>query len=241
VIEELMEGPEISVLALCDGERFLCLPPAQDHKRRFDGDLGPNTGGMGAYAPAPVPDGFMDSLADTVIRPVLEGMANEGRVFRGVLYVGVMLTPQGMRVLEFNCRFGDPECQPLLMLLDEDLLPILIQCAQGQLTQSTLAIRSGATCCVVMASSGYPGSVEKGHAIGGLDQKLEGVRVFQAGTLRRPDGVLVNNGGRVLGVTAYGKSFKQARERAYSSIDGIHWKGADWRKDIGWRAIKEGL
>jgi phosphoribosylamine--glycine ligase len=240
VIEELMEGPEISVLALCDGERFVCLPPAQDHKRRFDGDKGPNTGGMGAYAPAPVPPGFMAELSTQVIEPVLQGMAAEGRVFRGVLYVGVMLTANGLRVLEFNCRFGDPECQPLLMLLDEDLLPILVQCAQGQLTQTTLAMRQGASCCVVMASEGYPGTVEKGHPIRGLDKQVEGVVVFQSGTLCRPDGVVVNNGGRVLGVTAHGKSFKEARERAYSAIDGIYWEGADWRTDIGWRAIKEG-
>jgi phosphoribosylamine--glycine ligase len=240
VIEELMEGPEISVLALCDGENFVCLPPAQDHKRRFDGDKGPNTGGMGAYAPAPVPDGFMEALKIRVIRPVLKGMAAEGRTFRGVLYVGAMITPQGTRVLEFNCRFGDPECQPLLMLLDEDLLAVLTQCAQGQLVQSDLAIRGGVSCCVVMASGEYPGAVEKGHPISGLENRPEGVVVFQAGTLLRTDGVVVNNGGRVLGVTAYGECFEEARDRAYSAIGGIHWEGADWRKDIGWRAMKEG-
>ena len=239
VIEELMEGPEISVLALCDGENFVCLPPAQDHKRRFDGDKGPNTGGMGAYAPAPVPAGFMESLKKRVIGPVLKGMAAENRTFRGVLYVGVMITPQGVRVLEFNCRFGDPECQPLLMLLDEDLLPVLKQCAEGQLSQRELAIHSGVSCCVVMASGEYPGKVEKGHPISGLDSEQEGVVVFQAGTRLRADGVVVNNGGRVLGVTAHGQSFEEARERAYSAIGGIHWKGADWRKDIGWRARKE--
>jgi phosphoribosylamine--glycine ligase len=166
-------------------------------------------------------------------------MAAEGHVFRGVLYVGVMLTPAGPRVLEFNCRFGDPECQPLLMLLDEDLLHILIQCAKGKLEQETLALREGASCCVVMASGGYPGAVEKGHRISGLDKDREGVVVFQAGTRRREDGAIVNNGGRVLGVTAYGKDFREARARAYAAVEEISWTGADWRRDIGWRAMEE--
>lgn len=239
VVEELMTGPEISVLALCDGEQFVTLPPAQDHKRRFDGDQGPNTGGMGAYAPAPVPQGFIQEVEETVIGPVLAGMRAEGNVFRGVLYVGLMLTPQGPRVLEFNCRFGDPECQPLLMLLNEDLLPLLEQCARGELQQKELSIRPGVSCCVVMASGGYPGPIEKGHSISGLDAEMEDVVVFHAGTLQRPDGTIVNNGGRVLGVTAFGDDFSDARTKAYAAVNQIRWEGASWRTDIGWRAMEK--
>ena len=136
-----MEGPEISLLALCDGQRFVSLPPAQDHKRRFDGDQGPNTGGMGAYAPAPVPEGLIAEVEERVIQPVLEGMAEEGRSFQGVLYVGLMLTQDGPKVLEFNCRFGDPECQPLMTLLDEDLLPLLLQCAKGSTRRPSKSAR----------------------------------------------------------------------------------------------------
>jgi len=239
VIEELMTGPEISVLALCDGASFVTLPPAQDHKRRFDGDEGPNTGGMGAYAPAPVPDGFIEDVERSVIGPVLAGMEAEGNLFRGVLYVGLMLTPKGPRVLEFNCRFGDPECQPLLMLLDEDLLPLLEQCAQGALRQTELAVRDGVSCCVVMASGGYPGPVDKGHPISGLDTSMEDVVVFQAGTLQRDDGAIVNNGGRVLGVTSIGTDFSEARTKAYAAVNQIRWEGASWRTDIGWRAMEQ--
>ena len=239
VIEELMEGPEISLLALCDGQRFVTLPPAQDHKRRFDGDKGPNTGGMGAYAPARVPEGLVEEVGKTVIEPVLEGMAKEGHPFRGVLYVGLMLTDSGPKVLEFNCRFGDPECQPLMTLLDEDLLPLLIQCAEGSLKNQGIRVRDGVSCCVVMASGEYPGSVRKGHVIAGLNNDREDVWVFQAGTAENEEGEVVTNGGRVLGVTAWGKNFGEARSLAYSRVAEIHWEGADWRTDIGWRTKEE--
>ena len=237
VVEELLEGEEVSVLALCDGERFVLLPPAQDHKRRFDGDQGPNTGGMGAYAPAPVgtPE-LLELAARQVIEPTLKGMAAEGSPFRGVLYAGLMVTAQGPKVLEFNVRFGDPECQPLLSLLDEDLLPLLVDCARGELSPRPLKLAGGFACCVVMVSGGYPGSYPKGKPIRGLDQVPGGVQVFQAGTRGEGDQVLTN-GGRVLGVTAVGSDINEARELAYAGVRSIRFEGAAWREDIAHRAL----
>jgi phosphoribosylamine--glycine ligase len=239
VIEALLTGPEVSLLALCDGERFVTLPVAQDHKRRFEGDQGPNTGGMGAYAPVPVGGDLVAQVEESVIGPTLAGMAAEGRPFVGVLYVGLMLTESGPKVLEYNGRFGDPECQPLLMLLDEDLLPLLHACALGTLAPRRLRIRDGATCCVVMVSGGYPGPIEKGHPINGLETDHEDVVVFQAGTCRNEAGELCANGGRVLGVTAWGRDVRGARDRAYEVVGTILFEGADWRKDIAWRALEE--
>ena len=239
VIEALLTGPEVSVLALCDGERFVTLPAAQDHKRRFEGDQGPNTGGMGAYAPVATGGDLMARVEASVIRPTLAGMAQEGRPFVGVLYVGLMLTESGPKVLEYNGRFGDPECQPLLMLLDEDLLPLLHACAVGELVPRRLRIREGATCCVVMVSGGYPGPIEKGQPIEGLDTDHADVVVFQSGTSRNEAGELCTNGGRVLGVTAWGQDVRGARDRAYEVVGTIGFKGADWRKDIAWRALEE--
>jgi len=237
VIEELLDGPEVSVLALCDGERFLTLPPAQDHKRRFEGDKGPNTGGMGAYAPVEVPEGLIDSVGNLVIAPTLQGMAQEGAPFSGVLYVGLMLTKDGPKVLEFNCRFGDPECQPIMCLIDEDILPLLLGCANGNLRKEPVSIKNGAACCVVMASGGYPGNVVKGFKIDGLDNHKDDVVVFQAGTKRVHDHI-VSDGGRVLGVTALSRDIKEARNLAYSHIETIKFEGASWRNDIAWRALK---
>ena len=236
VVEELLVGEEVSVLALCDGERFVLLPPAQDHKRRFDNDEGPNTGGMGAYAPAPVgTDALLEATRELVVRPTLAGMKAEGMPFRGVLYAGLMVTAEGPRVLEFNVRFGDPECQPVLMLLEEDLVPLLVDCARGTLQERPLQLADGATCCVVMVSDGYPGSYEKGRPITGLDQDGD-VVVFQAGTRLR-GGRVVTDGGRVLGVTARGASVREARDRAYAAVDRIHFEGARWRRDIASRAL----
>lgn len=237
VIEELLEGPEVSVLALCDGERFLTLPPAQDHKRRFEGDTGPNTGGMGAYAPVDVPDGFIEMVGESVIAPTLRGMAQEGAPFSGVLYVGLMLTANGPKVLEFNCRFGDPECQPIMSLIDEDLLPLLLSCANGSLRAAPVSVKSGAACCVVMASGGYPGPIVKGFEIEGLEVGTDDVVVFQAGTKMASDKV-VTNGGRVLGVTAVARDIKGARDLAYARVETIKFEGASWRNDIAWRALK---
>ena len=237
VIEEMLEGPEVSVLALCDGERFLTLPPAQDHKRRFEGDTGPNTGGMGAFAPVDVPDGLMALVGESVIAPTLLGMAQAGSPFSGVLYVGIMLTKNGPKVLEFNCRFGDPECQPIMSLIDEDLLPLLLSCANGSLREEPIAVKSGAACCVVMASAGYPGPIVKGVEIEGLKQTMDGVVVFHAGTKRVSD-VIVTNGGRVLGVTAVSEDIRGARDLAYSRVETIKFEGASWRNDIAWQAFK---
>jgi len=231
MVEERIEGPELSVLALCDGERLVVLPPARDHKRRFDDDEGPNTGGMGAYAPVPTPPGLLGRIEHQVLRPTLAGMAAEGMPFTGCLYAGLMLTADGPKVLEYNCRFGDPECQPLMSLLDEDLLPRLVACARGELDEAPLALIDGAACCVVMVNGGYPGAYDKGAPIAGLEGQPEGVRVFQAGTRAEGDRVLAT-GGRVLGVTATGATLADARAQAYAACETIAWSGADYRRDI---------
>ena len=237
VVEELLVGEELSVLALCDGERFVLLPPAQDHKQRFDGDEGPNTGGMGAYAPVPAAtDALMERVRSEVIRKVIAGMASEGMPYTGVLYVGLMITAAGLKVLEFNCRFGDPECQPLMMLLDEDLAQLLLACATGSLEERPLSVHSGSVCCVVMVSEGYPGSYPKGCVIDGLDRVADPVVIFQAGT-RHHGEQLVTNGGRVLGVTAPGVDIRAARDAAYEAVSRIHFEGAAWRTDIAHRAL----
>lgn len=238
VIEELLVGEELSVLALCDGERFVLLPAAQDHKQRFDGDVGPNTGGMGAYAPAPLgtPE-LLQQIADGVVRPVLEGMAAEGAPFTGVLFAGFMVTADGPRVLEFNCRFGDPECQPLMMLLDEDLGELLMDCAQGTLEPRPLRLHPGAACCVVMVSEGYPGAYPKGRPISGVESVKPPVLVFQAGTALS-EGQLVTNGGRVLGITARGEDIRSARDQAYQALSTLHFEGASWRSDIAAKALR---
>jgi phosphoribosylamine--glycine ligase len=240
VIEELLIGEEVSVLALCDGQRFVLLPAAQDHKRRFDGDQGPNTGGMGAYAPAPVATpALLQQVREQVITPVLAGMRAKGTPFVGVLYVGVMVTADGPKVLEFNVRFGDPECQPILQLLDEDLGLLLLSCAMGGLVVRELKVHAGVACCVVMVSGGYPGSYPKGLEITGLDPARDldsETLVFQAGTARK-GAVTVTHGGRVLGVSARGADIAQARSRAYERVAQISFEGAAWRQDIAFRAL----
>ena len=238
VVEELLVGEEVSVLALTDGERFVVLPPAQDHKRRFDGDQGPNTGGMGAYAPAPLAtDALMELIRTKVIRKTVDGMAAEGMPFTGVVYAGVMVTADGPKVLEFNCRFGDPETQPLMMLLDEDLGELLLDCSTSNLVERPLKVREGAACCVVMVSEGYPGAYPKGATIRGLDDAPDGVVVFQAGTRREGDSV-VTHGGRVLGVTALSSTIQAARDAAYATVETLHFEGAAWRSDIASKALK---
>jgi len=238
VIEEWMVGEEVSVFALCDGWSYVLMPAAQDHKRRFDGDQGPNTGGMGAYVPAPALDAqALARVEAEILRPVLDGMVAEDMPFTGVLYAGLMLTPDGPKVVEFNVRFGDPECQPLMAMLDEDLLPILLHCATGTLDARPLATRPGAACCVVMVSDGYPGRYAKGLPIAGLDAVPDHVVVFQAGT-RSEAGTLVTSGGRVLGVTAHGADIREARARAYDGVAHITWDGASFRQDIAHRALE---
>ena len=239
VIEECLTGPEISVLAFTDGKNVLVLPSAQDHKRIFDQDQGPNTGGMGAYCPAPLMDETMlERVKTEILKKTVEAMRKEKRPFQGVLYAGLMLTDQGPKVLEFNVRFGDPETQAILPCLASDLLEILWACAKGSV--QGLEIRPGpdAAVCVVMAAEGYPGEYKTGEAILGLEQaqKIPGVTVFHAGT-RRENGVVKTAGGRVLGVTALGCTLREAVSRAYQAVDLVSFRGAQFRRDIAQRAL----
>ncbi|WP_339870476.1 phosphoribosylamine--glycine ligase [uncultured Brevundimonas sp.] len=243
VIEEFMDGEEGSLFALCDGERAVLLGGAQDHKRAFDGDMGPNTGGMGAYSPAPVFTPELVEAADRlVVQPTLKGMVAEGAPYRGVLYVGLMATADGPKVVEYNARFGDPECQVLMMRLDGDLVPYLLACAQGDVSGLPgLGFRDQTVICVVMAAKGYPDSPLEGSIIRGAGQDFgPHVQVFHAGTRRRDDGQLVAAGGRVLNICAEGDDIVQARERAYAAIRKIDWPGGFCRTDIGWRAVERG-
>ncbi len=239
VIEEFLQGEEASFIAFTDGKTVLPLPSSQDHKAIFDGDKGPNTGGMGAYSPAPVmTEALTKRVMDEVMLPTILGMAAEGRPYKGMLYAGLMIEGDRVNVLEFNCRFGDPECQPLLMRLKSDLVEILDACIDGTLDQLQIEIDPRPTVCVVMASEGYPGTYAKGKAISGLQAaaKVEGVEVFHAGTAVK-DGQTVTNGGRVLGVTAIGDTIQTAIDRAYLAIKEIQWQGCTYRRDIGHRAL----
>jgi len=240
VVEECLVGEEASFLAFTDGKTVLPLPTSQDHKPVFDDDKGPNTGGMGAYSPAPVVDQFLhDKVMKEVMLPTVRGMAAEGRPYKGVLYAGLMIDRDRIKVLEFNGRFGDPEAQPLLMRLKSDLVPIMEAIIDGRLDQCRLEIDPRATVCVVMAAGGYPGSYKKGHPINGLDQvkRMKDVTVFHAGTATR-DGAIVANGGRVLGVTALGDNVEKAIQKAYQAVAKISWKDVHYRKDIGLKALK---
>lgn len=239
IIEEFLAGEEASFLAITDGKTVLPLAPAQDHKAIFDGDRGPNTGGMGAYSPAPVlTEALQEEVMEKVMRPVVEGMAKEGRLYRGILYAGLMITEAGPKVLEFNCRFGDPETQPILMRLSSDLLDALLAAATGDLGSVSLEWKKEAAVCVVMAAKGYPGEYLKGSEINGLAEAalLPDTVVFHAGT-RASDGRIVTSGGRVLGVTALGADIKGAIENAYRAVGKISWEGAQYRKDIGKKAL----
>lgn len=239
VIQEKLTGPEVSVLAFCDGNVAVPLVPAQDHKRIFDRDLGPNTGGMGAYAPVPlVDDLLLDEIHRTILQPTVDGMREEGHSFKGILFAGLMLTPKGPKVLEYNVRFGDPETEPLIMLLESDLVPILASCIEGTLDPSLVRFRKGSAACVVIATKGYPETSEKGVLIQGLDASHDpNITVFHAGTLQTDRGI-VTHGGRVLGVTAYGRTIGEALSRAYGAIgqDGVHFEGMQYRRDIGHHA-----
>jgi phosphoribosylamine--glycine ligase len=239
VVEEFLKGEEASFIAFTDGQTVLPLPSSQDHKAIFDGDQGPNTGGMGAYSPAPVmTDALTQRVMDEVMLPTVRGMAAEGRPYKGMLYAGLMIDGDRINVLEFNCRFGDPECQPLLLRLKSDLVEVLNACIDGTLDQVTLEVDPRPTVCVVLASEGYPGKYTVGKAITGLPQaaKIEGVEVFHAGTARKGRQI-VTNGGRVLGVTAIGETIKEAIDRAYQAVDVIQWPGCYCRRDIGHRAL----
>jgi phosphoribosylamine--glycine ligase len=239
VIQELLEGMEISLHALCDGKTARLFPAAQDHKRIGDRDTGPNTGGMGAYTPAPfLTEAVQGEVETRILKPWLQGCAAEGIDFRGLLYPGVMLTKDGPKVIEFNTRFGDPETQAFLMRLENDLLGLLEACVDGRLDQVTLRWRSEAAVCVVMAAAGYPGSYLKGKPIHGLleTSRLADTKVFHAGTRREGDQI-VTNGGRVLGVTALGAGLAEARDKAYQAVDKIQFDGAQFRRDIAAKAL----
>jgi phosphoribosylamine---glycine ligase len=239
VIEECLSGEEASILAFTDGKTVLPMASAQDHKAIFDGDRGPNTGGMGAYSPAPVvTQRVLDRVMDEILHPVVEAMAAEGRLFRGVLYAGLMISDGSPRVLEFNARFGDPEAQPVLMRMKGDIVPVLQACARGDLSGCKLDWDDRAAVCVVMASGGYPGDYEKGKVIRGIDEAsaMKDVVVFHAGTARR-DGAILTNGGRVLGVTSLGNGVEEAIGRAYEAAGRISWEGAQYRTDIGRKAL----
>ena len=239
VVEEFMEGEEASFFALSDGEHVIPLAGAQDHKRAFDGDKGPNTGGMGAYSPAPVlPPSLQQIAMDKFIKPTVAAMAERGRSYQGVLYLGLMITKDGPKLVEYNCRFGDPECQVLMPRLKSDLLTTLIAMRDGQLHNLDLRWSDETALTVVMASKGYPGEYAKGTEIRNLDaaSAVEGVQIFHAGTERR-DGKLLAIGGRVLNITALGKTVAEAQTRAYKAVDLIDWPGGFCRRDIGWRAL----
>lgn len=240
LLEEWLRGEEVSVLAFCDGRTALPMPSAQDHKRAFDGDRGPNTGGMGAYAPVPgISPEMMRRIHHEVLLPVIHGMREEAYPYVGVLYAGLMLTEDGPRVLEFNCRFGDPETEALLPLMASDLCTVLEACVEGRLTTDVVRYNTGASATVVLASSGYPGSYAKNLVIEGVETAaaMEGVTVDHAGTVKDADGVLRTSGGRVIMVTGTGPDLPTALERAYAGADAIHFEGKHVRRDIGARAL----
>lgn len=244
VIEERLFGQEVSILALVDGKTIVALEPAQDHKAAYDGDTGPNTGGMGAYTPAPfATPGLIDEVIERILIPTIHAMRRNGTEFQGVLYAGLMLTSQGPKVLEYNVRFGDPEAQPVLMRLKSDLYEILLAASRGELKNlPELEWDERSAVCVVMASEGYPGKISTGHEIRGLDDaaKLDQTKVFHAGTAFDGEKV-INTGGRVLGVTALGHELSDAKRRAYEAVKCIRWQGAWCRKDISDKARQHSI
>ena len=241
VIEGYLEGEEASFFALVDGDFALPLATAQDHKQVFDGDKGPNTGGMGAYSPAPVmTEALVEATMERIIRPTVAGMKAEGRPFKGVLFAGLMITENGPQLIEYNVRFGDPECQVILMRLMSDLLPALIAASDGVLPSFDLRWYEEAALTVVLAAEGYPGAYEKGTEIKGLEAapgNSDDIKIFHAGTKQSENGALLANGGRVLGVTAMAPGIAEAQARAYGAVDKIDWPQGFCRRDIGWRAV----
>ncbi len=239
VIEEFLTGEEASFLAITDGKNVIPLASAQDHKAIFDGDKGPNTGGMGAYSPAPVVTPEIHRKAmEQVVQRAVDGMAAEGCPYQGILYAGLMVKDGEVKTLEFNARFGDPECQPLLMRMKSDLVPLLLAVAEGDLSGRQIEWHDQAAICVVLAAEGYPGDYPKGDAITGIEaaETLEQVKVFHAGTAEK-DGAVITAGGRVLGVTALGEEVAAAIAQAYRAVDRISWRGMQYRSDIGRKAL----
>ncbi len=238
VVEEFLEGEEASFFCLCDGRTALSFGTAQDHKRVGDGDTGPNTGGMGAYSPAPIlTPAIIDEVMRTIVEPTMKGMAEMGAPFSGVLYAGLMLTKDGPKLIDYNTRFGDPECQVLMMRLKEDLLILLNAAADGQLAHMSARWRDEVALTVVLAAEGYPATPKKGSVIRSLDKVGDGVEIFHAGTARKGEDI-VANGGRVLNVTAMARTVREAREKAYAAIDRIDWPEGFYRRDIGWREVE---
>jgi phosphoribosylamine--glycine ligase len=236
LIEEKLSGPEVSVLAITDGSSILVLPPAQDHKRLLDGDKGPNTGGMGAFCPSTtLDDKLMTRVEREVLVPIVDALKRESIDYKGVLFAGLMLTPAGPKVLEFNCRFGDPECQAIISRLDSDILELMMATCEGRLADVDVRWKNDASCCVVIASEGYPEKPKSGAAITGIDaaDRMPGVTVYHAGTKKLPDGTIVTSGGRILGVTALAPTLSQARDRAYEAAAAIGFVGKVMRTDIG--------
>ena len=237
VVEEFLEGQEISVLAFSDGQTVLLMDSAQDHKAVYDGDIGPNTGGMGAYSPAPVFTEIMQQkVRDKIMLPMVRAMQQEGRTYKGILYAGLMLTKTGPQILEFNARFGDPETQPLMVRMETDIIPLFEACIDGTLGQCQVNWKNKSSVCVVMTAEGYPGTYQKGEIISGLKNanSTPEVVVFHAGT-KEQDGKVLTNGGRVLGVTATGANTESAIQRAYDAVGKVNWRGVHYRKDIGSR------
>jgi phosphoribosylamine--glycine ligase len=237
VIEDFLEGEEATILAFTDGKTILPMPPSQDHKKIYDGDRGPNTGGMGAYAPASIVDDRMiKRIYDEILEPTIVGLEQEGRIFKGILYAGLMLTDRGPKAVEFNCRFGDPETQVILPLLKSDLAEIFISILEGDLSLQEMEWRDDFAVCVILASAGYPGKYEKGKQISGLErvEDSKDVLIFHAGT-KQERGRLVTNGGRVLGVTAVDQNVEKAIHKAYDTVEKIRFEGVQFRRDIGYR------
>lgn len=243
VIEACLNGPEASLMAFVDGDTVVPMLLAQDHKRIGEGDTGPNTGGMGAYGPVPgISQDEINAMCDVIIKPVVRAIKSTGIPYRGVLFAGIMLTPDGPMCLEYNCRFGDPETEIVLPLLETDLVEVINACVDARLDQIDVVFSRRSAVTVVLAAHGYPGAVRTGDVISGLEDavKLDAVAVFHAGTRLAEDGTVHSSGGRVLTVTSTGDSFEEARERAYAALDRIHIDGGQFRRDIGWRATQEG-
>ena len=234
VIEECMTGPEVTVLAFCDGEHLACMPSSQDHKRAYDGNQGPNTGGMGAISPSPnyTPE-IAQRCMEEIFLPTVAALKAEGRPFQGVIYFGLMLTPQGPKVVEYNARFGDPETQAVLSLLDSDLMDIFERCVSGTLDRADIRWKEGAACCLVLASGGYPVQYQSGFPISGLEEAGRSASVFHAGTKAGENGQVLTAGGRVLGVTALGGTLEQAISNAYAAAEPISFQDMHFRRDIG--------
>lgn len=241
VIEDCLDGEEVSIICITDGDDFVLLPPSQDHKRVYDNDKGPNTGGMGAYSPVPfVNDSMIRKITNRIIRPVIDALSKEGIKYSGVLYAGLMIKKGNPYVLEFNCRFGDPETQPIMMRVKSDIFEVMLSAVEGGISKTRIECDDNSAVCVVMASAGYPGEYKKGLEIKGLDnvKKMKDVRVFHAGTAFQ-EGKITTAGGRVLGVTGIGKDLMTAIKRTYDAVHMISWEGVHFRNDIGRRAFKE--